>query len=188
MRKEKTMAILKFEGQTLTIPDRMAAAENEKALLEFVASFSPELANATVYRSQDKGTTIVSLTKRAGTKGAGAIQPAVQSAAVQELLLSIALPPVAEEDAAVALTESLVTALTHAPNELNPTIALTWQLRREGACQPDGELPIERLLMLQTAIDTALEEGENVALAISQILDFLKILPPIAATRPLSGF
>lgn len=61
------MAILKFEGQSLEIPDQMAT--NEKALLEFVATFSPQLANATISTKKEEGLLVVTLVKRAGTKG-----------------------------------------------------------------------------------------------------------------------
>ncbi|HEX2915977.1 MAG TPA: hypothetical protein VH186_34765 [Chloroflexia bacterium] len=61
------MAILKFEGQEISIDDRMA--QNDKMLLEFVATFSPELANATITRKKEGDRLVVTLTKRAGPKG-----------------------------------------------------------------------------------------------------------------------
>lgn len=66
------MALIKIstDGVEFEIADDVA--RDDRHLREALAPFYPELANAEINRSEEDGKLIVTVTKRAGTKGAGA--------------------------------------------------------------------------------------------------------------------
>jgi hypothetical protein len=65
------MALIKIsaDGAEFEITDDVA--RDDRHLSEALAPFYPELANAEINRSEEDGKLIVTVTKRAGTKGAG---------------------------------------------------------------------------------------------------------------------
>jgi hypothetical protein len=152
------MAILKLEGQEIELDERMA--QNDKALLEFVATFSPELANATITRKQEGNQTVVALTKRAGSKGSG-------------------------NSSSAKAQSGVVSALLEAPLYLNPALLLGWQLRQAEA---KGSLTLDRLLSLQTTLAEAIEQGETELELLENSLKRLLNAPPIPSKSLPPGF
>jgi len=63
----KMSALIKLEGQIIPVEDAIAADDEliKKALLPFY----PEVGNALISRTQEDGNTVISVLKRAGTKG-----------------------------------------------------------------------------------------------------------------------
>lgn len=64
------MAKVKIEGNTLDLPDEIA--KSNKSLLAALTPFYPAAANATIKREGKGDQMVVSVTKKAGTKGSGA--------------------------------------------------------------------------------------------------------------------
>jgi hypothetical protein len=153
------MAILKLEGQEIELDERMA--QNDKALLEFVATFSPELANATITRKQEGNQTVVTLTKRAGSKGSGNGSEVIKA------------------------QSGVVTGLLEAPLYLNPALLLGWQLKQAEAT---GSLTLDRLLRLQTTLAEAIEQGETELELVENSLKRLLNAPPVPSKTLPTGF
>lgn len=151
------MAILKLEGQEIELDERMA--ENDKALLEFVATFSPELANATITRRKESDQTIVTLTKRAGSKGCAS--------------------PAAKAQAGV------IAALVEAPLYLNPALLLAWQLKQAEA---EGRLELDQLITLQTTLAAAIKQGETEVELVEDSLKRLLKAPAVPSIQTPPGF
>jgi hypothetical protein len=163
------MAILKFEGQQVEIPDTMVG--NDKALLEFVAGFSPELANGTISRTQEGGQIIITLVKQAGRKATSLNVP-----------FSVSSPAPGESEHPFA---PLLELLAVAPSHLNPALPLAWELSRRESRQP---LTLDEILALQPAIEAAVAVGSLESETVNEILKTLKAAVPVAAKELLPGF
>lgn len=70
-------------------------------------------------------------------------------------------------------------------NELNPSIALSWQLKQ---MEIRGELTLERLLKIQPLLENAISEGESWEFEINRVISCLKACQPIASKQPIKGY
>ncbi len=106
------MAKVKIEGNTLDLPDDIA--KSNKSLTDALTPFYPAAANATITREEKKGQEmIVTVTKKAGTKGAerqGAVITALD-AAPEELSAILAIEARGKRVTHVALDEALMKAM-----------------------------------------------------------------------------
>jgi hypothetical protein len=62
------MAKVKIEGNTLDLPDEVA--NSNKSLIDALTPYYPAAANATIKREGKGAGMVVTVTKKAGTKGA----------------------------------------------------------------------------------------------------------------------
>lgn len=150
------MALLKFEGQEVKIPEPMA--EDDAKLLEFVASFSPELANATVSKKKENGETVITLVKKAGQKGSG---------------------PVAGGGGWV------LAALHAAPQQLNPAVLLAFSIQY---CVLNGGMTLEQHLDLVPHIEEAITVGRNAEGDTEDTLKRLKTAKAVPSALVPIGF
>jgi hypothetical protein len=163
------MAILKFDGQQVEIPDTMVG--NDKALLEFVAGFSPELANGTISRTQEGGQIIITLVKQAGRKATSLNVP-----------FSVSSPARIEGR---HLFAPLLKFLAAAPSHLNPALPLAWELSCRESRQP---FTLDEILALQPAIEAVVAVGSLESETVTQILNALKAATPVPAKELFPGF
>jgi hypothetical protein len=163
------MAILKFEGQQVEIPDTMVG--NDKALLEFVAGFSPELANGTISRTQEGGQIVITLVKQAGRKATSLNVP-----------FNVSSPVSGESGHPFA---SLLELLAAAPSHLNPALPLAWELSHRESRQP---LTLDEIMALQPAIEGAVAAGSTESESVTEILNALKAAVPVPANELFPGF
>ncbi|MFB2920369.1 hypothetical protein [Aerosakkonema funiforme] len=74
--------------------------------------------------------------------------------------------------------------LATAENQLNPAIALSWQLKMT---EIKGELTLETLLGIQPVIQTAIEEGEQWQTDISRAICHLKNCQSMPSIKSIIG-
>ena len=74
--------------------------------------------------------------------------------------------------------------LVAVPHQLNPAIALSWQLK---LAEIQGELTLETLLEIQPLLQSAIQEGEQWETETNRALSCLKICQPIPSIQPMIG-
>jgi hypothetical protein len=105
------MAIVKLEGQEVPIPDELAATDEQ--LRASLAPFYPEMASGEIKReTRADGQVVISVVKRAGTKG-------LASGDVE------ALPPAPVRS---GLTGPIINLLEVEPEQMNPSMVVIWGL------------------------------------------------------------
>ena len=124
------MATIKIDGQTIQLED--TTANSDEQLRMALTPFFPDAANSTFDRKQENGTLVVSVVKKAGTKGAGA-----GTGAGDELPTSAGAGTgvVAEHQSSqVKLWAALITGSNTQPGDgpgLNPVLALAWEIMQK---------------------------------------------------------
>lgn len=147
------MALIKIssDGAEFEIADDVA--RDDRHLREALTPFYAELANAEINRSEEDGKLIVTVTKRAGTKGAG--------------------------------VSDVLHALSAAPEEINPALALQRQLMR---LEEQGKLDLRKILRLQPDIRRAVDEGMKQIKEHNASLKLLREGTPVAGRSIPPGF
>ena len=192
------MATIKLEGQEIQLPD--AIAQNDEQLKQALTPFYPEMANADIRRETNSktGQLTVSLVKRAGPKGAG--WNVTLPTTSQEELIGKEKPPVVTTvvptERSGVVTEPLaslphfnpvVQALIEAADELNPALALAWQLRQR-EIGGGGAIELSELLTLQPKIEQAFSEGEETFRQVETTLRSLRAARAVASQHIPPGF
>jgi hypothetical protein len=141
------MATVKLtsDGQSIQVADDIANDFNK--LRKVLGQYYPDLSNAELKREVVEGETVVSITKKAGTKG-GSHAPL---APLQYLLA--------------------------APEELNPVLALSWQIT---LMKVQGTFNFEWLMHYGTQVDQAATIGRAEGNLNSVALGYLKKARPVA--------
>lgn len=192
------MATIKLEGQEIQLPD--AIAQNDEQLKLALTPFYPEMANADIRRETNPktGQLTVSLVKRAGPKGA-AWSVTLSNTSQQQLIgkekLSVVTMVVPTECSGVVVEplatiphfNPLVQALIEVADELNPALALAWQLRQR-EIGGDRAIGLSELLALQPKIEQALVEGEETFRQVETTLRSLRAARAVASQRVPPGF
>lgn len=113
------MALIKIssDGAEFEIADDVA--RDDQHLREALAPFYAELANAEINRSEEDGRLIVTVTKRAGTKGAG----------ISDVLLALAAAP-EEINPALVLQRRLMRIEEQGKLDLGKILRLQREIRR----------------------------------------------------------
>jgi hypothetical protein len=158
--------ILSGDGMTIELEDEIA--RNDELLKRALSPHYPDLANALISREQKEGLLKVTVSKRAGPKGAF-------------------------QDAG-STTQShneVIATLEEAPDYLNPALALAWQLSSKGAFGSPtlgSNLPLGEQLALQSQISEAILEGEVEVAFVQKSLELLKLAPTMPSLVLAKGF
>lgn len=127
------MAIVNIEGNRLTLDDSIC--KTDKSLKDALLPFYPAVANAEIKRKTEGGTTTITVTKKAGTKGLGAVVAALEEA--PETISSIILIEASEKRTAAATLDEAILQMLEETAEID-RVTMTLEL---AAASPAKTLP-----------------------------------------------
>ena len=162
--------VVVIDNQEIPLDAETAASDHE--IRQSLRWCYPEIANSTINRRTEGEREIITIIKRAGTKGNAACAGTVKTEFGTSEITRRTLRDVCSE-------------LRHAPEEINPAVEFAYALRARIA---SGELTLTDLILLGEEMQGAIEAGESEEKRVEQARTRLVRAPAVAAPFVPTGF
>lgn len=176
--------IIVIDGQELPID--AATAETDDAIRQALRGFYPDITNATITRRTENDRLIITVVKRAGTKGATEKSNIKPNAFFRRTVKARRAKLHAHENKAEGDRFSgVLKVLKASPEELNPAVRLAHELQTAIAT---GEITHAGVALRRREIEEAILDGEREARQVTAALDSLKGAPAVSSSQIPTGF
>ncbi len=176
--------IIVIDGQELPID--AATAETDEAIRQALRGFYPDITNATITRRTENDRLIITIVKRAGTKGATKKSIVTPSACFRRIVkVRRAKSHAYENKVEGERFDGVLEVLKASPEELNPAVRLAYELQTAIAT---GEMTHAGVALRRQEIEEAVLDGEREARQVTAALDSLKAAPAISSSQIPTGF
>ncbi|MCP9496861.1 MAG: hypothetical protein MSG64_20690 [Pyrinomonadaceae bacterium MAG19_C2-C3] len=176
--------IIVIDGQELPID--AATAETDEGIRQALRGFYPDITNATITRRTENDRLIITIVKRAGTKGATEKSSVTPGAFIRRKVKARQAKFHAHENKAEGNRfGSVLGVLKAAPEELNPAVKLAYELQTAIAT---GEMTHAGVALRRREIEEAVLGGEREARQVTAALDSFKGAPAVSSSQIPTGF
>lgn len=162
-------AVLRIDGQERPIDEALVTSQDNYAKLrKIMARFFPLIGNASISHKKEGETTVVTVVKRADSKGRKEKRARRSGESHQS-----------------AVMRMIIRNLDEAPPEENPALVYARALRLKLAA---GRVSVSQLRTRRQGIDQVIKTGEEESVCIKSIVNKLDAAAPIASSVVPVGF